>query len=53
MVLWLKTPGESDGNCGVGAGSSAGKFLPDVAYKMIYGHQPELLPGWTSGHARS
>jgi endoglucanase len=37
MLLWLKTPGESDGNCGVGNGSSAGQFLPDVAYKMITG----------------
>ncbi|MDG4788863.1 glycoside hydrolase family 6 protein [Micromonospora sp. WMMD1102] len=38
MLLWLKTPGESDGNCGVGSGSSAGQFLPEVAYKMVYGY---------------
>jgi endoglucanase len=38
MLLWIKTPGESDGNCGLGAGSSAGQFLPEVAYKMIYGY---------------
>ncbi|MFJ5780053.1 glycoside hydrolase family 6 protein [Streptomyces sp. NPDC093094] len=38
MLLWIKTPGESDGNCGVGAGSSAGQFLPEAAYKMIYGY---------------
>ncbi|WEO93256.1 glycoside hydrolase family 6 protein [Streptomyces sp. FXJ1.172] len=38
MLLWIKTPGESDGNCGVGTGSSAGQFLPEVAYKMIYGY---------------
>ncbi|MER8002364.1 glycoside hydrolase family 6 protein [Streptomyces sp. NPDC095613] len=38
MLLWVKTPGESDGNCGVGAGSTAGQFLPEVAYKMIYGY---------------
>lgn len=38
MLLWTKTPGESDGNCGVGAGSSAGEFLPEAAYKMIYGY---------------
>ncbi|MGC5542421.1 glycoside hydrolase family 6 protein [Streptomyces griseus] len=38
MLLWLKTPGESDGDCGVGTGSVAGQFLPEVAYKMIYGY---------------
>ncbi|AKH85741.1 endoglucanase [Streptomyces sp. CNQ-509] len=38
MLLWVKTPGESDGNCGVGGGSTAGQFLPEVAYKMIYGY---------------
>lgn len=38
MLLWIKVPGESDGNCGVGSGSSAGQFLPEVAYKMIYGY---------------
>ncbi|MFC8453514.1 glycoside hydrolase family 6 protein [Kitasatospora sp. NPDC057223] len=38
MLLWIKAPGESDGNCGVGAGSAAGQFLPEVAYKMIYGY---------------
>jgi len=37
MLLWIKAPGESDGNCGVGTGSTAGRFLPEVAYKMIYG----------------
>ncbi|MGW6271125.1 MULTISPECIES: glycoside hydrolase family 6 protein [unclassified Streptomyces] len=38
MLLWIKVPGESDGNCGVGAGTVAGQFLPEVAYKMIYGY---------------
>ncbi|MFE4258839.1 glycoside hydrolase family 6 protein [Streptomyces sp. NPDC056883] len=38
MLLWIKVPGESDGNCGVGTGSSAGQFLPEAAYKMIYGY---------------
>jgi endoglucanase len=38
MLLWLKTPGESDGNCGVGTGSTAGQFLPQVAYTLVYGY---------------
>lgn len=38
MLLWIKTPGESDGDCGVGLGSTAGAFLPQVAYDMIYGY---------------
>jgi endoglucanase len=38
MLLWIKAPGESDGNCGVGTGSSAGQFLPEVAYRMIHGY---------------
>ncbi|MEU3449058.1 glycoside hydrolase family 6 protein [Streptomyces thermolilacinus] len=38
MLLWIKVPGESDGNCGVGTGSSAGQFLPEVAYRMVYGY---------------
>ncbi len=38
MLLWVKTPGESDGNCGTGSGSTAGQFLPEVAYKMVYGY---------------
>ncbi|MBP2437048.1 glycoside hydrolase family 6 protein [Microbacterium amylolyticum] len=38
MLLWIKTPGQSDGDCGVGLGSTAGQFLPEVAYKMIFGH---------------
>ncbi|MEU0488874.1 glycoside hydrolase family 6 protein [Nocardiopsis sp. NPDC006139] len=38
MLLWIKTPGESDGDCGVGQGSRAGDFLPEVAYRMIYGY---------------
>jgi endoglucanase len=32
--LWVKIPGESDGNCGIGIGSSAGQFLPQAAYDM-------------------
>ncbi len=37
MLLWIKVPGESDDNCDVEAGSSAGQFHPEVAYKVIYG----------------
>ena len=37
MLLWIKTPGESDGDCGVGEGSAAGDFLPDVAYDLVHG----------------
>lgn len=33
--LWVKAPGTSDGNCGIGKGSQGGEFLPDVAYRMI------------------
>ncbi|WP_035803721.1 glycoside hydrolase family 6 protein [Kitasatospora mediocidica] len=38
MLLWIKAPGESDGNCGTGAGSSAGQFLPQIAYNLVYGY---------------
>ncbi|PYC88363.1 endoglucanase [Streptomyces tateyamensis] len=38
MLLWVKAPGESDGNCGTGAGSSAGQFLPQVAYNLVFGY---------------
>ena len=34
MLLWVKAPGESDGDCGVGQGSAAGEFLPQVAFDM-------------------
>ncbi len=33
MTLWIKSPGESDGCAG-----PAGTFVPDLAYKMIYGY---------------
>jgi endoglucanase len=38
MLLWLKTVGQSDGDCGVGAGSTAGQFLPQVAYNLVFGY---------------
>ena len=34
MLLWVKAPGESDGDCGVGQGSASGEFLPEVAFDM-------------------
>jgi hypothetical protein len=38
MLLWIKTPGESDGNCGTGDGTTAGQFVPQIAYDLIYGY---------------
>jgi endoglucanase len=37
MALWIKPPGESDGNCGVGAGTQAGEFSPLIATQLITG----------------
>jgi cellulase/cellobiase CelA1 len=37
MGLWIKTPGESDGNCGTGPGTRPGEFSPDIASKLIAG----------------
>ncbi|MFC4911935.1 glycoside hydrolase family 6 protein [Actinomadura gamaensis] len=36
-LLWVKTPGESDGPCGVGPGVPAGTFSPDLAMRLING----------------
>ena len=38
MLLWIKTPGESDGNCGTGDGTTAGQFDPQIAYDLVYGY---------------
>lgn len=35
--LWVKRPGESDGNCGVGKGTVSGQFVPELAYNLYYG----------------
>jgi endoglucanase len=37
MLLWIKAPGESDGSCGFGAGTSAGAFSPALATELISG----------------
>jgi cellulase/cellobiase CelA1 len=37
MGLWIKPPGESDGDCGVGAGTQAGEFSPSIATQLISG----------------
>jgi cellulase/cellobiase CelA1 len=37
MGLWIKAPGESDGGCGVGAGTQAGEFSPVIATDLITG----------------
>ena len=37
MGLWIKAPGESDGNCGAGAGTRAGQFAPVIATELITG----------------
>ncbi len=37
MGLWIKAPGESDGDCGTGAGTQAGEFSPALATDLITG----------------
>jgi endoglucanase len=37
MLLWIKAPGESDGNCGIGSGTAAGQFSPTIASQLITG----------------
>ncbi|GAA4018475.1 glycoside hydrolase family 6 protein [Allokutzneria multivorans] len=36
-LLWVKRPGESDGNCGIGSGTDSGVFYPELAMKLING----------------
>ncbi|MFI6792246.1 glycoside hydrolase family 6 protein [Nonomuraea sp. NPDC050383] len=37
MLLWVKVPGDSDGNCGIAPGVPAGQFSPDIAVRLIDG----------------
>lgn len=37
LQLWVKLPGESDGDCGIGAGTYAGQFVPDIAVALATG----------------
>ncbi|GAA1988704.1 glycoside hydrolase family 6 protein [Amycolatopsis minnesotensis] len=37
MLLWVKVPGDSDGDCGIGTGIPAGKFSPVLAKHLIDG----------------
>jgi cellulase/cellobiase CelA1 len=43
MGLWIKAPGESDGDCGIGTGTQAGEFSPSIAADLITAR---------TGHAR-
>jgi hypothetical protein len=38
MGLWIKAPGESDGDCGLGTGTNAGDFSPGLATGLITGN---------------
>jgi cellulase/cellobiase CelA1 len=37
MLLWIKTPGVSDGQCGIAPTVPAGTFSPDIATRLIDG----------------
>jgi endoglucanase len=37
MLLWVKTPGVSDGECGIAPNTPAGTFSPDLAVHLIDG----------------
>lgn len=37
MLLWVKTPGNSDGQCGIAPADPAGQFSPDLAVRLIDG----------------
>lgn len=37
LLMWVKAPGESDGDCGAAPGTAAGEFDPDLAEQLITG----------------
>lgn len=37
LLLWVKAPGESDGNCGTAPDAAAGAFDPQLAYDLVHG----------------
>ena len=37
MLLWVKTPGNSDGECGIAPTTPAGQFNPAIAIRLIDG----------------
>ncbi|NGN66645.1 glycoside hydrolase family 6 protein [Streptomyces sp. A7024] len=37
MLLWVKTPGASDGRCGIAPDMDAGQFSPELAMRLIEG----------------
>ncbi len=37
MLLWVKIPGDSDGNCGIAPNTPAGQFSPAIAIRLIDG----------------
>ena len=43
MLLWIKTPGNSDGTCGTAPTVPAGQFSPTLATTLISGARPAVL----------
>jgi len=37
LLVWVKTPGDSDGQCGIAPGTAAGQFNPEIAWRLIHG----------------
>lgn len=37
LLLWVKVPGDSDGQCGIAPNVPAGQFSPDLAIRLING----------------